>query len=337
MNPASSEIRSENDLPVKTEVKTENTGEDEIPPAGNETASFGVWIPYWNTETVSEEYDRMQDTIDTVCFFAAYFDKEKNLFVPEKTEQQIEQLRSQGKLDGKETYLTFVNDLLLEKGSSLKDTDLLYELLQDQGDARRHAERIVQMTAELGLDGVEIDYERIRDDRTLWGYFLSFESELYGLCRSQSLKLRIVLEPSTPDSGLEWPAGPEYVMMCYNLCGNGTKPGPKADPAFLKKLASKMDKLPGPANMAIATGAFDFVDGGDARQLNYCDVVDLIKLHGGNPVRDTGSGDMIYQYSDDAGDHEVWYADSDTLNLWMDTIRSAGHHRISFWRLGGNL
>ena len=29
---------------------------------------------------------------------------------------------------------------------------------------------------------------------------------------------------------LEFSAGASYVVMCYNLHGNGTEPGPKADP-----------------------------------------------------------------------------------------------------------
>ncbi len=317
--------------------KTENRSSAEEGKV-SETASLTYWLPYWNMETVYEELDQLGSSVDTICFFAAYFDKNNQVFVPDETRQAVEKLRGEGKLQNRTSYLTFVNDKLLEQGSSLKDTDLVYALIKKPADADRHVQEIIALTRSLGCDGVEIDYERLRRDEKLWKYFLAFEQKLWDACNAEGLKLRIVLEPSAPIEKFDWPEGPEYVMMCYNLYGDDTEPGPKADMAFLKEMVQMMELLPGKINLALANGGFDFAADGSTRQINYCDVMALQAQYGGEAVRDQGSADMVYQYSDDAGSrHEVWYADSVTLESWMNTIRGLGHERFSVWRLGGNL
>ena len=298
-------------------------------------ASLAYWFTYWDIDAVYEDFYRESEQLDTICFFAAYFDKEQKLFIPGNITDAVERLRNEGKLEEKDTYLTFVNDLLTAGGSSLKDTDLLYTLLADPAAAERHAEEIVDMTQGLGMDGVEIDYERIRDDGTLWEYFFRFENILWEKCREKGLKLRIVLEPSAPTGGYAWPEGPEYVMMCYNLYGAGTEAGPKADPEFLRRMVASMEQLPGTLNFALSNGGFDFGEEGDAEQLNSADVAGRIRKYGGSPVRDENSGAMVYTYSEEGQKHEIWYADRETLQYWISVIGKEGHHRISVWRLGG--
>ncbi len=45
----------------------------------------------------------------------------------------------------------------------------------------------------------------------------------------------------------------------------------------------------------------------------------------------------MFKYTDEDGiEHEVWYADKNTLNSWMQVIKEKGYG-ISLWRLGGNV
>lgn len=99
------------------------------------------------------------------------------------------------------------------------------------------------LAEKYNFTGVEIDYEQIRDNLSLWKKFLVFEKALYPRTKKAGLDLRIVLEPSTPVSKINFPKGPEYVVMCYNLYGYGTNPGPKADYKFLKKTVKDFSSL----------------------------------------------------------------------------------------------
>ena len=304
---------------------------------GEEAKDATVWYPYWDNATADEELAAIGDHLGTICFFAAYFDKNSKMFIPDNITDKIEQFNKSGYLKGKTTFLTIVNDKLLEEGSSLKDTELLYEILGSSDLAEKHADNVIKLTKKSGLGGVEIDYEAIKKDTELWGHFNEFIKVLSEKASKEGLLLRVVFEPSAPIDSYEWPEYPEYVMMCYNLKGYGTDPGPKADVAFIKDMYEKMTVLKGKINLAFATGGFDFAADGSVKQVNYRNAVTLCEEYNGEITRDPDSSALHFDYTDDAGHkHEVWYADQETLKVWTDTAQDAGCEKFSIWRLGGN-
>ena len=304
---------------------------------GEEAKDATVWYPYWDNDTADEELAAIGDHLGTICFFAAYFDKNSKMFIPDNITDKIEQFNKSGYLKGKTTFLTIVNDKLLEEGSSLKDTELLYEILGSSDLAEKHADNVIKLAKKSGLGGVEIDYEAIKKDTELWGHFNEFIKVLSEKASKENLLLRIVFEPSAPVDSYEWPDYPEYVMMCYNLKGYGTDPGPKADVAFIQDLYKKMSVLNGKINMAFATGGFDFAGDGSVKQVNYRNAVALCEEYQGTTERDPDSNAVHFEYTDDAhSKHEVWYADQDTLKTWINTAKEAGCEKFSIWRLGGN-
>ena len=75
--------------------------------------------------------------------------------------------------------------------------------------------------------------------------------------QAQALKLRVPLAPGTSFSTTHFIAGPEYVVMLYNLYGTHTLlPGPKADRAFVQKILANM--------------VFNYAWFADATTINYC-------------------------------------------------------------------
>lgn len=304
----------------------------QLPPA--ETEKMSAWAAYWDADGAMEEIAGFGDRLESLEYFAAYFDAQNELFIPD----EIAALREQVKQHDKGTfswpgYLTFVNDKLLAGGgSSLKDTGLLYTLLEEPGARKVHIQDILALTENGGYDGVEIDYEAIRGDRVLWGHFLDFITELSTEAARRGLLLRVVLEPGIPYEALSFPKGPEYVIMCYNLHGPGSEPGPKADDTFLLELIKKTADLPGKRNFAIATGGFDWA-GTEAMALSYKEADALARQENAMQQRDAGSQAVTFSYNRDDRAHQVWYADSITLEHWENLIRGAGDFGISVWRL----
>lgn len=296
-----------------------------------------VWYPYWDNATADEELALIGDGCDTVCFFASYYDKNNVPFIPDDITRACKRLSDSGQLTGKKTYLTFVNDKLLDKGSSLKDTTLLYSLFGTGEKAEQHAKDCIQLTKSLGCEGIEIDYEAIKKDAELWKCFNSFTHILAEQARAEGMPLRIVFEPSAPIGSYDWPSYPEYVMMCYNLYGFGTEPGPKADVTFVREMAEKMKALPGEINLAFANGGFDFAGDGSVKQINLSNITQILNDTKITPSRDESSGALFFVYTDGSGlSHEIWYADQETMQLWMETAQNCGIDRVSVWRLGGN-
>jgi spore germination protein YaaH len=305
---------------------------------GEEAKDASVWYPYWDNDTADEELAAIGDDLGTICFFAAYFDEHSKMFIPDNITDKIEQFDKSGYLKGKTTFLTIVNDKLLDEGSSLKDTELLYEILGSSNLAEKHADNVIKLAKKSGLGGVEIDYEAIKKDTELWGHFNEFIKVLSEKASKEGLLLRVIFEPSAPIDSFEWPEYPEYVMMCYNLKGYGTEPGPKADVTFIKDMYEKMTVLKGKTNLAFATGGFDFAEDGSVKQINYANAVSICEEYNGEIVRDPESGAVHFEYTDDIGEkHEVWYADQETLKVWISTAKEAGCEKFSIWRLGGNL
>ncbi len=309
--------------------------EASAPPAvQSPEAKLSAWVAYWDAEDAMAEIADLGDRLENLLYFGAYFDAQDRLFIPDTIVQFKEQIeQTYGETAPRPAYLTFINDkLLAQGGSSLKDTALLYALLETPDARRAHISDILALTEGGGYDGVEIDYEAMRKDMVLWGYFINFITELSQQTQQRGLLLRVVLEPGIPYEALSFPEGPEYVIMCYNLHGPGSEPGPKADDAFLLELVKKTANLPGRRHFALATGGFEWV-GTSVTALSQKEAYALSRQEKAAPQRDAGSQAVSFAYRGQDGVHQVWYADAITLTHWMSLLRGTGDFGITIWRL----
>lgn len=300
---------------------------------GNKTEAEAVWVVYWDDEDYVSKLSSGPYDPEIICEFEAYFDGKHNLVKEERMTEQYRTLKALPGMSDKKIYLTFVNDVVSDGKSSQKDTKVLYDVLKDP---EKHASDIVRAAKEEGFDGIEIDYEKIRDDLKLWKLFISFENELIKAAGSEGIPLRIVLEPSTPVEKIDLPRGPEYVVMCYNLYGYGTKPGPKADRDFLVELAERFEPLSDNLGFAFANGGFDWNLSKDTIEpLTDLQGKQLIKDFGKDAKRDEKSFDITFTYEKDGLKHEVYFADDETIKQWADIIYENTHKkvRINIWRI----
>ena len=325
---------AENKAEVDSELKGTTEINDELEGV---TEKVNVWLAYWDTLDFEEEIEYWKDRISNIIYFAAYFDENNKLFVPDnitETKEVIDELYEEKSWGN---YISFVNDKVYSNGkSTLKDTELLYELFESEESIDNHVNEIINIAIEGGYDGIEIDYEKIRKDLKLWDKFIYFLEKLGKEAEEYNLPIRVLLEPSTPVDEISLPKGPEYIMMCYNLYGYGTEPGPKANKEFLLELMDKMRKVSNNRGYALATGGFDFADSGEVKAITQKDAEDLlIKYDEVSEERDEDSQCKVFQYIDNNGvNHQVWYADSVTLEYWESILIENGEKNISIWRLG---
>lgn len=301
-----------------------------------ETVRTSSWIAYWDLDAGEKDLQRIETNLDKLSYFCAYFNQDDRLFIPQEISDKQKKIKS--KKGTYETYLTFVNDRKNSDGTAdLKDIEVLRRLFFSDTAMEKHIDEIIALTLQGGYSGVEIDYERIWNDEKIGQYFLKFADKLYGKAQANNLKVRIVLEPSTPFSSATFPQGPEYVVMIYNLYGLHSGPGPKANKEFIQNTLVRMAALPGSKSAAFSTGGCIWGNNGEKRFLTEVEAKSLAVTYDVAAKRDKESQCLVFSYKDKGVSYQVWYADIETLNYWITIAKNQGVNNISLWRLGGNI
>ncbi|MBM7567121.1 glycosyl hydrolase family 18 protein [Paenibacillus sacheonensis] len=311
-------------------------------PAGNAAdlpLTLSAWIVDWQWEAGVADLEAVASGLNGgVQAFAAYFGADASLYYTNEDQKAWPEVLAAAKraVNGR-TLLTVVNDRYETDGSSgeQKDPALITELMASESSRGKHMSELLEAVAAKGFDGLELDYERVPNGA--WETYGRFIGDLYGRLHAEGKTLRVVLESRAPLEKLNLPAGPDYVMMAYNLYGGFSGPGPKADAAFISQLAARMESLPGDNAIALSLGGFDWTADKQAVSVTEVQAAELAKGGSAEPAsRDDASGSLHFRYTDGAGiTHTVWYADAETLKRWIGAARSAGVHDIALWRLGG--
>lgn len=293
------------------------------------TNKLSTWVVYWDLNK-DKENRAINEDIKNLCYFGVNFSADNKLVIPEKLIDYYDETRN----SNFKKYITIVNDKLKKNGSYLlKDTSLLSVLLSNPESRSKHEKEIVDLAVKYDFDGVEIDYEQIKNNMNLWENYILFIKELYEKTEQKGLKLRIVLEPNIPFDKLNFSKGPTYVVMCYNLHGGFSGPGEKSNPHFIKSIIEKTKNIPGNKSYAIPNGGYDWAANGKTTPITEANANFLIKNYNPKISRDYKSKCLFFKYTDEEKvEHEVWYADKTTLKAWMKVITQSGYD-ISIWRL----
>lgn len=228
-------------------------------PRPQPTFNNNAWVASWDAGEGSKEAKQISSQLNSLSYFGGALDGEGNVIVLGPARQFRKEAFPRYKVTVKK-YLTVVNDVYVDPdnakaGSKLKDTDLLQTLLADTASRKAHMDQLFQTVKDYGYDGLEIDYERVWRNPLVAYRYVKFIQELNQEAEEKKVPLRVILEPEVPANSLVFPEGPEYVIMAYNLYGlHTTKPGPKADLAFVDKVMGRVQAMPRPHSIAFATG-----------------------------------------------------------------------------------
>lgn len=295
-----------------------------------------TWIVDWEWEFGIIDLQQLASGLHGLQLFAGYFDENDQLyFTPEMMEALPKIIGTEAAQNLNYIGLTLVNDRMKQDGEAIqKDASLITRIVATEKSRSKHITEVINVVEQYNINGVEIDYERVKDSD--WeGLTLLFQ-ELYDQLKQRGKSLRIVLEPQAPVETLSLPEGPVYVMMAYNLYGTHSGPGPKADDELIYTLAEKMHAVPGQVAIALSAGGFDWSESGDIVAITEQQAKELSERSLHPPQRDQSSGSITFEYQDVMGiEHTVWYADAQTLSRWINVANEAGIAKIALWRLGG--
>ena len=304
-----------------------------------------VWVADWDMSNGLAELQ--QGNFKNAVMFAAYFDRQGRPFLTDDMKKALRGGLAASLGPGQGVYLSVVNDVVEAPGKSVqKDPGLVSRLMATETSRAAHRGDLLALLAVYPFTGLELDYERVATDD--WPRLLQFAQELSATLAAQGKKLRLVMEPKQKYLQGALPAGPQYVVMAYNLHGGHNGPGAKADDAFLQKLAQWCAHLPVKPGLALSAGGFAWTGRGVV-ELTERKAAAWAQGAGVQPARDPASHALYFKAADNSpgspllakggatgGMCEIWYADGATLAHWADVGRSLGFGDVSLWRLGGN-
>lgn len=289
------------------------------------------WIPYWDIENAQLDWMSSEVKPEEIVSFGVLYEG-IDLYIPPETRDMTRKIKEMA--GDKKVYLSFINDLKVEEVFYQKDKELLETILEGQLDRGYQVERIIRLAQEMEVDGIEIDFENLKDDLELWDKFTLFIEQLTEESQKQNLGLRVVL----PYNGVKYaqlPQGPHYIIMCYNLYGLHSTAGPKADKEFLEHTFAMNQVLGENVSMAFANHGFSWSDTGEVEAITITQARTLEKLYDAAAVRDENSGCVRFNYEDIEGvNYEVWYGDETTMQYWMELATAYGYTKFALWRYG---
>ena len=306
-----------------------------IQSASAQDYAYGAWLPYWDLDSSLPEAESLGADLDVAIAFACLFDNKDRPFMLEEARSALDSL--QRMFDGTETtvFLSIVNDIEVSRGKyENKSADLLRRLFQDETAMSSHLEALAALIDDYAPDGLELDYENIKKDTTLWAAYAAFIEKAWAMCERDGVRLRVVLPWDAPRY-VHLPEGPEYTVMCYNLYGYHSGPGPKADLNFLRTTCELYQGFCGKVSMAFATGGFTW-RGSEIKSVTQEEAEKLLLDAGVTPIRDDPSGALTATFESNGEPCEIWYADGATLAAWRDACADYGYTAFDLFRLGGN-
>ncbi|ARK24930.1 hypothetical protein SporoP37_09820 [Sporosarcina sp. P37] len=309
--------------------------EQQMDVAELKSLELSAWVTEWQWQSGMEDLKQVQG-LDRTQVFAAYFDSDDQLYFSDKMHEAIAAMQELSRKRKIPLDLTIVNDQFLPDNTVVhKDADLIARLVGSSASRKAHIDTILHYISKYQFDGLEIDYENVNTEDL--PNLIQFYKELNQALETHGKTLRVILEPNLRVEDYQFPAGPVYVMMAYNLHGGHSDPGPKANEEFIRNVAKKMSALPGEPIMAFSAGGFKWQHGKDhTATLTEIEAEELARKSHEKPVRDPASGGMYFDYKEKNGEKfTVWYADRQTLHQWMKIAAEEGNTKVSLWRMGG--
>lgn len=300
-------------------------------PVGAE--SYAAWLPYWKDTAPLEEAAVLADELDTVIAFAAVFDTKGRPILHDGVEKVLRKSRATFAGRDAKVYLSVVNDQQNGRGYDSKSKKLLETLLKNDRTLEAHIDDLLLILDQSEADGLELDYENFGSDKKLYERYARLIEKLYEVISRDGLGLRVVMEWRAPQY-VTLPEGPEYSVMCYNLYGYHSGPGPKADIDYLQKVAELWRDVPGTVRMALSTGGFLWKGGKVDLALTQQEAEMLLAERGIIPERNETNGALTATFLHEGKKAVLWYADGETLRRWQAELTE--FDGIDIFCLGGS-
>lgn len=304
------------------------------------------WLTYFSFDQSFSSFKNNADFFSEVNPFIYAFAKDSLIIMaPGFNEIRLKNITNFARNKNIKVIPTVVNDVIDQETGfalSLKDPVIIHTALAGQTATNRHIENIISLVEKNDFDGIEIDYENIaREDAA---QFTEFIRLLSSAMHSRGKTLNIVLEPkffsglrpvlNNQELSLIAASCDTVKLMCYNMHGLFSKPGPVATPGWIKQLLRAAERTIPKQKLCAAFALHGFAWKADkAVSLTYKEIQVLIEEYKPEILRDNNSV-PYFKYIEANKTVVVWFEDATSIAAKVKIVHAEGFKKIAFWRLG---
>lgn len=320
----------------------EQMSEEEVIPVFDTTTGMRVFasIPYWDQPRAIQVFKDNVELFDIVSVFwyqlteegmiTKYrYAKEDSSFIEFAHQHDVKVLALVANLPEDDTW----------------DPMRVDEVISDEGRRGQHIEDIVALVEEKDFDGVNIDYEFLRNRQE--SDFSTFIKDLANALHEKDKILAVAIHaqlPEGPTRGQDMVAlqtADILSFMTYDEHWDTSDPGPPASAQWVRDVleyAVSLGVNPRKIFMGIPLYGYDWPresdDWGQAKGIEYDEVVRIANSYDVDITFDPLAKTSYFQYEKDGTEHYVWFDSVSSVEEKLKIAEEFGVGGVFFWRQG---
>ncbi len=297
-------------------------------------------IPYWDQPRAVASFRSHIGTIDSITLFWYFLRSDGGVDRYSHAEIDRGLLRYAREHDVT-TYALIANLPGAPEPEGEWDWRRVQRAIGTPESRHRHMSEIVALVQDLGVDGVNIDYEELREHQTdeFTAFIELLAGELHGVGKRLAVSV-FTQEPDDDDNhGQDLPAlgkaADELVVMAYDQHYDESRPGPVASIGWVAEGLHSTARLGVPDDrVLLGVPLYGYLwpeSGRRARDLVHDEVVALLRQEAAGASFDEETASPHARI--DAG--TVWFENARSAEAKIRLARDRGVRGLYLWRLGG--
>jgi spore germination protein len=305
------------------------------PVQNNDTVIFGS-IPYWDQDKAVADFKQHADAYDMISMFWYRLDTDGGIVKYRYAKEDLS-LLTYAKERGVKTLALIAN--LPENGDW--DPDRVDAAIGTPEARAEHISAIRALAEEKGFDGINVDYEFLRDSQT--EDFSAFIVELAAGLHADGRILAVAIHaqyPGGPTRGQDLralQAADILAFMTYDEHWETSEPGPVASLPWVREVLTYALSLgldPKKIYMGLPLYGYDWPQGGDAEGREYEDVTRIANRDGSEVRFDAFAASPVVVYSEGGQQRELWFENVESFTAKYRLADEYGFGGVHLWRLG---
>ncbi|MDR1616123.1 MAG: hypothetical protein LBR98_03840 [Syntrophomonadaceae bacterium] len=299
---------------------------------GSQASVYGdsreVFAYYYRSP--SDELERCLNLCTTVAFRWLETNAQGDLFY--EYDDQYDKILAKVKNRGK----------AVQASVALMKADALHELLSVKENRARLIAALTKLAYEKGYDGINIDFESIRNaDRDNFSTFLSELKTALGRDKLLSVAVFARTAADTWGTPYDYPAiggiADQVIVMAYDYSYVNSDPGPIAPLWWVQNVADYMEKQMDRKKiiLGVPTYGYDWPEDSSGSTVTLNRLNKIMQTYKVQSDFDLKSQSPYHTYYDENGVyHEIWMENRQSLTAKIDLSLQKQLGGIAFWRIG---